>query len=455
MHICERNDNCSTDQENRNEIYTNLRRKFALLDDAWVRLSWASQHLKQSSRSVHWWGRLYYLRAWIVSEIHILKHTPDIQSNQKQEIVVASQANRNQKSLQRVFEQCVCDAFLLQPDDGIRAIRLLKLNFSMHNNEQFKEPSPLLYEKHKIINDLFNTVESWLLNGIPGDGEDLNNSYDDVCSHIRKDIFDGQPTEFIKIVREKLYSVERALAQNCKSWRERRLPKIAHLVVDATYIKVRIDGSVRDCAVLTAIGVRREDGKRMILGVSAALSEAEPHWRSFLMSLKQRGIGIPDSVTSDAHEGLKAALRAAFNASPWQRCQSHLQQNAQAYVPKIQMRESVTADIRTLFNADSMALAEERLRVLTQKYEKSAPRLSDWMEQAIPEGLTIFSLPEHKRKRLRTSNMSENLNKQIKRRTKIAGLFPNTSLILRFVTAILMEISEDWETGKAYLNIKK
>jgi transposase-like protein len=240
-----------------------------------------------------------------------------------------------------------------------------------------------------------------------------------------------------------------------QQWRERPLPQIAHLVVDATYIKVRIDGSVRDCAVLTAIGVSREDGKRMILGVSAALSEAEPHWRSFLMSLKERGIGIPDSVTSDAHEGLKAALRAAFNASPWQRCQAHLQQNAQAYVPKIQMRESVAADIRTIFNADSRALAEERLRVLTQKYAKSAPRLSDWMEQAIPEGLTIFSLPEHKRKRLRTSNMSENLNDQIKRRTKVAGLFPNTSSILRLVTAILMEISEEWETGKTYLNIKK
>ena len=89
-----------------------------------------------------------------------------------------------------------------------------------------------------------------------------------------------------------------------KQWRERPLPQIAHLVVDATYINVRIDGSVRYCAVLTAIGVRCEDGKRMILGVSAALSEAEPHWRSFFMSLKERGMGIPDSVTSDAHEGL-------------------------------------------------------------------------------------------------------------------------------------------------------
>lgn len=245
------------------------------------------------------------------------------------------------------------------------------------------------------------------------------------------------------------------LDETFTQWRERPLPEIAHLIVDATYIKVRIDGSVRDCAVLTAIGVRREDGKRMILGVSAALSEAEPHWRSFLVSLKERGIGIPDSLTSDAHEGLKAALKTVFNASPWQRCQYHLQQNAQAYVPKVDMRESVAADIRTIFNADSLALAEERLRVLTQKYSKNAPQLSVWMENAIPEGLTIFGLPEHKRKRLRTSNMSENLNEQIKRRTKVAGLFPNTNSILRLVSAILMEISEEWETGKAYLSIKK
>ena len=93
--------------------------------------------------------------------------------------------------------------------------------------------------------------------------------------------------------------------------------------------------------------------------------------------------------------------------------------------------------------------------MIVEKYAKSAPQLSAWMETALPEGLTVFSLPEHKRKRLRTSNMSETLNTQIKRRTKVAGLFPNTNSILRLVTAILMEISEEWETGKAYLSIKK
>lgn len=245
------------------------------------------------------------------------------------------------------------------------------------------------------------------------------------------------------------------LDETFELWRNRALPEIAHMIIDATYIKVRIGGSVRDCAVFTAIGVRRDDGKRMVLGVSAALSEAEVHWREFLTSLKERGIGIPDSITSDAHEGIRAALKAVFNATPWQRCQFHLQQNAQAYVPKVNMREPVAADIRSIFNSESLAHAEDKLANLVEKYSKSAPELSRWMQTAIPEGLQVFSLPEHKRKRLRTSNACETLNTQIKRRTRVAGLFPNTDSILRLVTAILMEVSEEWETGKVYLSNKK
>ena len=136
----------------------------------------------------------------------------------------------------------------------------------------------------------------------------------------------------------------------------------------------------------------------MILGVSAALSEAEFHWRACFVSLRERGIGIPDSITSDAHEGLKAGLKTVYNASPWQRFQYHLQQNSLAYVPNIDMRESVAADIRTVFNADKRANADQRLETLVEKYRKSAPKLSAWVQKAIPEGLPVFSLPEHKRK---------------------------------------------------------
>jgi transposase-like protein len=234
-------------------------------------------------------------------------------------------------------------------------------------------------------------------------------------------------------------------------WRDRPLPEIAHLFIDATYYKVRIDGVVRDCATLIAIGIRRDNGKRLILGVSCALSEAEVHWRGFLAGLKERGIGIPDSVSSDAHEGLRAALRATLNSSPWQRCQFHLQQNAQAYVPTKELKLKVAADIRRIFNADDRAHAEAKLADFVKTYAKTAPRLAAWAEQNIPEGLAVFSFPEASRKCLRTSNMCETLNSQIKRRTRVVGLFPNESSLLRLVTGVLMEISEEWETGKVYL----
>ena len=235
-------------------------------------------------------------------------------------------------------------------------------------------------------------------------------------------------------------------------WRNRPLPEIARLILDATYIKVRLNGSVRDCAALIAIGVRRDDSKRMILGVSCSLSGAEPHWRDFIHSLKQRGIGIPDSVTSDAHEGLKAALRATLNASPWQRCQFHLQQNAQAYVPSLAMRACVARDIRSVFDSPDLPSAETHLNEIVEKYQKLAPKLASWLESNIIEGLTVFKLPEHVRRRLRTSNMCERINREIKRRTRVAGLFPNESSVLRLLTAILVETSDEWEIGRAYFS---
>jgi len=236
-----------------------------------------------------------------------------------------------------------------------------------------------------------------------------------------------------------------------EKWRNRPLPEMRYLTLDANYHKVRQNGSVRDCATLIVIGVRRCDGKRMILGVSCAISEAEPHWRKLLQSIKERGIGIPELITSDAQEGLRAALRATFNASPWQRCQFHLQRNAQSYVPKQSMKTEVASDIKAIFTSNDLAHAQLMLEEMVKKYTQSAPELSNWMEENIPEGLTVFSLPKNVRVRLRTSNMCENLNMQIRRRTRVVGLFPNEAPLLRLVTAVLMEISEGWETGKVYL----
>ena len=248
-------------------------------------------------------------------------------------------------------------------------------------------------------------------------------------------------------------NLNKQLDEEFEKWRARPLPEIAYLIIDATYYKVRIDGVVRDCATLIAQGIRRDDGKRMILGVSCALSEAEVHWREFLTGLKERGIGIPDLATSDAHSGLKAALKASLNATPWQRCQFHLQQNAQEYVTKQHLKSKVASDIRAIFNAGDRAHAEEGLKEFVKTYSASQPKLAAWAEENLPEGLTVFAFPEAHRKRLRTSNACENVNGQIKKRTRVVGLFPSEESLLRLVTGVLIEISETWETGKIYLTL--
>jgi transposase-like protein len=188
--------------------------------------------------------------------------------------------------------------------------------------------------------------------------------------------------------------------------------------------------------------------------VSVSLSEAEVHWRDFLAGLQARGLHGIQLIVSDDHAGLKAAREARFSGIPWQRCQFHLQQNAGQYVPRIGMRAQVAADLRGIFDSPDRAEAERRLDLAARKYDRSAPRLSAWMATNVPEALTVFAFPPAQRRRLRTSNIMERLNREIKRRTRVATLFPNEASLLRLVSAVLMEVSEEWETGKIYLNIE-
>jgi putative transposase len=249
--------------------------------------------------------------------------------------------------------------------------------------------------------------------------------------------------------------VSRAAAEldgQLSAWRDRPLGRCAYLVLDARYEKVRHGGSVIDCAVLVAMGVREEDGKRTLLGVSVSLSEAEVHWRAFLEGLRQRGLQVTKLITSDDHAGLRAARRAVFPNLPWQRCQFHLQQNAQAYVPNVALRPQVARDLRSVFNTAERGEADERLAKLVDKYRRPAPKLAEWMEANVPDGLAVFALPEPHRRRLRTTNALERLNRELHRRTRVATLFPNEASLLRLVSAMAAEISEEWETGRIYLN---
>ena len=274
----------------------------------------------------------------------------------------------------------------------------------------------------------------------------------------------GVSTRKVKAITEELCgfevsssTVSRATAeldQMFEEWRKRPLDRYPYVYLDARYEKIREGGVVIDQAVLVAVGVS-ESGKREVLGVSVELSEAEVHWRKFLQSLQQRGLHGVLMFTSDDHEGLKAARKAVFPAVMWQRCQYHLQQNAQKYVPREELKPQVAADIRSIFNAPDGKEAERLLNKTVAIYEKSAPRLSQWMAASLHEGLTVFALPAKHRTRTRTTNGIERVNREIKRRTRVVSIFPNSASCLRLVTAVLMEISEDWQTDYSYLTFDK
>lgn len=269
----------------------------------------------------------------------------------------------------------------------------------------------------------------------------------------------GVSTRKVKAITEELCGIEvsamqvsRAAAQLdavLQEWRERRLGEITYLYVDARYEKVREAGQVRDAAVLVASGITPA-GERQVLGVSVSLSEHETHWKAFLQGLKDRGLKGVKLVISDDHAGLGAARRAVLGSVPWQRCQFHLQQNAGAYVPKQAMRMEVAADIRSMFNAPDRKTAEAFLMAAIQKYAVSAPKLSAWLEENLAEGFTVFDFPLEHRRLIRTTNSLERINKEIRRRTRVVGVFPNEASCLRLVSALLMESSEEWQIGKRY-----
>jgi transposase-like protein len=244
-----------------------------------------------------------------------------------------------------------------------------------------------------------------------------------------------------------------ALDAELEQWRNRPLGETPYLILDARYEKVRHGGSVISCAVLLAIGIGT-DGKRSILGVSVSLSEAEVHWRDFLAGLQARGLHGVKLVVSDDHAGLRQALAARLTGVPWQRCQFHLVHNAMAYVPQPEMRAEVAAELKAVFDAPDRREAQRQLTRVVQRYTASAPKLALWLEANVPEGLAVFALPRSHRRRLRTSNVLERLSEEVKRRTQVASLFPNEAALLRLVSAVAMEISEEWQTNRKYLTME-
>ena len=237
-----------------------------------------------------------------------------------------------------------------------------------------------------------------------------------------------------------------------QAWRERPLGETPYVFLDARYERVRTEGQIIDCAVLVATGVTAE-GHRRVLGVSVELSEAEVHWRGFLESLVQRGLCGVKLIVSDNHAGLKTARRAVLPSVPWQRCQFHLQQNAQAQVARLEQRSLVGQRIRAIFNAPDQIEAQRLLDQAIDQWRKDAPKLPAWAEENLPEGFAVFNYPPAHRTRLRTTNSLERINRELKRPTRVASIFPNSASCLRLVSALLAECDEEWMSGKIYLNL--
>jgi len=255
----------------------------------------------------------------------------------------------------------------------------------------------------------------------------------------------------LEISSTQVSRLAKELDEQLQDFRERPLESFEYVYLDARYEKSRYTGSVRDVAVLVAVGANPGQ-PREILGTSVSLSEAEVHWREFMQSLVKRGLHGVKLIISDDHFGLKAARQKVFASVPWQRCMFHMQQNVQHYAPRVSMRKELAAVMRGIYNAGDGDLARELVGRAVERYRDRAPEFVKWLEENIEDGLTFFQFPTIHHRRIRTVNGVEKLNQEIARRTRVARLFPNVDSCLRLVSAVLAEINDDWVSGRMYLS---
>ena len=237
------------------------------------------------------------------------------------------------------------------------------------------------------------------------------------------------------------------------AWNERELDEHLYpfLVLDALYIRIRENGRVRSYAVLLGIGVR-EDGKREILGLQLSHAETEISWEDFLEWLRDRGLRGVDLVVSDNHRGLVAAIRRKLPGSSWQHCQTHLMRNILDSCPK-RLRSELRDRLRMVFHAPDEKTARTLASDVISRYEDDAPDAVDKLEEHLDDALAVMALPQKYRKRLRTSNMIERLNQEIRRRERAKRIFPNRESAMRLIGALLVEQDEAWTEGRKYLDM--
>jgi putative transposase len=273
----------------------------------------------------------------------------------------------------------------------------------------------------------------------------------------------GVSTRKVKAITEELCGhefssatvsrVNQSLDGELAKFAERRLEEdYPYLILDARYEKVREDGVVRSQAVQVAIGINQE-GRRCVLAVGLANRESTSSWREFLLKLKQRGLRGVEFVASDDHEGLKNAIREVLPEAAWQRCYVHFLRNALDYLPR-KANDDCLVELRWLYDRHDLEQARRDLAVWLSKWQAKHPKLCNWVEANIEETFTFYRLPAEHHKHLKSTNMLERINEEIKRRTLVVRIFPNAASCLRLVRALAAEIHEEWIEATRYLNME-
>jgi len=221
--------------------------------------------------------------------------------------------------------------------------------------------------------------------------------------------------------------------------------------IDATYVKVREGGRIISVATIVAVGVNT-DGRREVLGKALGPSEAEPFWTQFLRSLTARGLRGVKLVISDAHEGIKAAVKKVFHAG-WQRCRVHFMRNAMAHAG-VKSRAMVAAAIRTAFVQETEEAARAEWRAVADRLRAKFRKLSELMDGAENEVLAYMAFPKSHWSQIHSTNPIERLNREIKRRTNVVSIFPNEAAIVRLIGAILLEQNDEWAVSRRYMSLE-
>jgi putative transposase len=254
--------------------------------------------------------------------------------------------------------------------------------------------------------------------------------------------------------RSQVSEMTKGLNHQVHEFRNRSLAGTHYPVIwtDALYEKVRVDRRVVSMAVLIVCGVN-EQGRREVLAVEPMLEESKESYSQLFQSLQQRGLKTPSLVVSDANKGLIAAIRESFPGASWQRCKVHFMRNILAHVTQKE-KETFASQLKEIWLAPTIELARQRADHLAGQYEKRFPKAIEILENGLEDSLAFYAFAQLDARKISSTNMLERLNKEIRRRTNVVGIFPNPDSYLRLVTTYLMEYSEDWSVSRTYLNPK-